>query len=177
LRLLQALGSAYRAAADQLSGGGNVQHMKLEDYVESEKPACAKPMRPKSLKLMLASLTQARVADCPSGKLDRRWLRGDAPFAQDHPKHLYALKLMGQLYARLEDWQASLNSCCRAAVSHKLLASPLISRRWNIKVYNRLCSVKRRAAGKASGPGPQTNAVTAVCEPLPKPASKQRTLR
>ncbi|MFN3580659.1 MAG: heme biosynthesis HemY N-terminal domain-containing protein [Pseudomonas sp.] len=83
---------------------------------------------------------------------------------KDHPKHLYALKLMGQLYARLEDW-SRLEQLLPELRRHKVL-KPADQQALEHQVYIALMH-QAAQSGVHREPG-QTNAVTAVWEPLPK---------
>lgn len=84
---------------------------------------------------------------------------------KDHPKHLYALKLMGQLYLRLEDWER-LEQLLPELRKHRL-HSETDQLALERQVYNALLvQAGQRADGLAVG---QANPVSSVWERLPKP--------
>ncbi|PKM29316.1 MAG: heme biosynthesis protein HemY [Gammaproteobacteria bacterium HGW-Gammaproteobacteria-11] len=91
---------------------------------------------------------------------------------KEHPKHLYALKLMGQLYAKLEDWN-SLEQLLPELRRHKLLHEAE-QQGMEQRVYIALL-VQAGQRGKHQEPG-QTDAVTAVWERLPKLARHEPAL-
>lgn len=134
---------------------------ELEDYVESESLLReAYETIPKADVAIAVTQAQLQIA---RGQLEQA-LATLTRLRKDHPKHLYALKLMGQLYARLEDWQR-LEQLLPELRRHKLL-KPADQQALEHQVYIALLS-QAGVRGQHQEPG-QTNAVTAVWEPLPK---------
>lgn len=82
---------------------------------------------------------------------------------KDHPKHLYALKLMGQLYARLEDW-SRLEELLPELRRHKLL-KPGDQQSLEHDVY--IALLGEAGQRRHLEPG-QSDALTAVWERMPK---------
>ncbi|MBL4833384.1 MAG: tetratricopeptide repeat protein [Pseudomonas sp.] len=82
---------------------------------------------------------------------------------KDHPKHLYAVKLMAQLYARLEDW-SRLEQLLPELRRHKLFkASDLESLEHQVYV----ALLAQAGHGRHVDPG-KADALAAVWERLPK---------
>src|SRR5690606_31996277 len=82
---------------------------------------------------------------------------------KEHPKHLYALKLMGQLYLRLEDWE-QLEQLLPELRRHKL-HSEADQLELERRVYSALLiQAGQRAGGLDAGANP----VSSVWERLPK---------
>ncbi len=82
---------------------------------------------------------------------------------KDHPKHLYALKLMGQLYAKLEDW-SRLEQLLPELRRHKLL-SQADQESLEHRVYIALLGEAGQRRQREPG---QADTLTAVWERLPK---------
>jgi HemY protein len=82
---------------------------------------------------------------------------------KDHPKHLYALKLMGQLYAKLEDW-SRLEQLLPELRRHKLL-SQADQESLEHRVYIALLGEAGQRQQREPG---QADTLTAVWERLPK---------
>ncbi|WP_339845477.1 heme biosynthesis HemY N-terminal domain-containing protein [uncultured Halopseudomonas sp.] len=82
---------------------------------------------------------------------------------KDHPKHLYALKLMGQLYAKLEDW-SRLEQLLPELRRHKLL-SQTDQESLEHRVYIALLGEAGQRRQREPG---QADTLTAVWERLPK---------
>lgn len=84
---------------------------------------------------------------------------------KEHPKHLYALKLMGQLYLRLEDWER-LEQLLPELRRHRLY-SEADQQALERQVYVALLTqAAQRSEGLAVG---AANPVSSVWERVPKP--------
>ncbi len=91
---------------------------------------------------------------------------------KDHPKHLYALKLMGQLYLRLEDWER-LEQLLPELRKHKL-HSVADQEALERQVYIALL-VRAGQQGAELAPG-EANTVSMVWDRLPKALQQDATL-
>lgn len=91
---------------------------------------------------------------------------------KDHPKHLYALKLMGQLYQRLEDWE-QLEQLLPELRKHKLY-SLTDQEALERQVYSALL-IRAGQQGAELLPG-EANTVSMVWDRLPKALQQDAAL-
>lgn len=91
---------------------------------------------------------------------------------KDHPKHLYALKLMGQLYLRLEDWERLEQLLPELRRNHLYSEADQVA--LERQVYMALLT-QAGQRGERLPPG-EANPVSQVWDRLPKPHRQDVTL-
>ena len=89
---------------------------------------------------------------------------------KEHPKHLYALKLMGQLYLRLEDWE-QLEQLLPELRRHRLHSDTD-----QLELERRVYTALLIQAGQRTDEQTAGNPVSSVWERLPKPLKQDAGL-
>lgn len=142
---------------------------EMEDYAESDNLLREAHETTPQADVAIA-VTQAQL-QISRGQLEQA-LATLTRVRKDHPRHLYALKLMGQLYLRLEDWER-LEQLLPELRRHKL-HSEADQLALEKRVYSALLvQAGQRTDGGVAG---EANPVSRVWERLPKPLKQDAAL-